>query len=113
MSCNSVAIVAYMELYCILRVYLKENSMETALAKIIADKYDENPDLYAGKPTDPRRFDEEEIYKRRLSYGKAGFALQFMLNTNLSDQEKYPLKVQDLMIANLSLDEANLKWILE
>lgn len=80
------------------------------LAKIIADKYDENPDLYAGKPTDPRRFDEEEIYKRRLSYGKAGFALQFMLNTNLNDQEKYPLKVQDLMIANLSLDEANLKW---
>lgn len=80
------------------------------LAKIIADKYDENPDLYTGKPTDPRRFDEEEIYKRRLSYGKAGFALQFMLNTNLSDQEKYPLKVQDLMIANLSLDEANLKW---
>lgn len=80
------------------------------LAKIIADKYDENPDLYAGKPTDPRRFDEEEIYKRRLSYGKAGFALQFMLNTNLSDQEKYPLKVQDLMIANLSLEEANLKW---
>ena len=80
------------------------------LAKIIADKYDNNPELYAGKPTDPRRFDEEEIYKRRLSYGKAGFALQFMLNTNLSDQEKYPLKVQDLMIANLSLDEANLKW---
>lgn len=80
------------------------------LAKIIADKYDNNHELYAGKPTDPRRFDEEEIYKRRLSYGKAGFALQFMLNTNLSDQEKYPLKVQDLMIANLSLDEANLKW---
>ena len=80
------------------------------LAKIIADKYDNNPELYAGKPTDPRRFDEEEIYKRRLSYGKAGFALQFMLNTNLSDQEKYPLKVQDLIIANLSLDEANLKW---
>lgn len=80
------------------------------LAKIIADKYDNNPELYTGKPTDPRRFDEEEIYKRRLSYGKAGFALQFMLNTNLSDQEKYPLKVQDLMIANLSLDEANLKW---
>lgn len=80
------------------------------LAKIIANKYDNNPELYAGKPTDPRRFDEEEIYKRRLSYGKAGFALQFMLNTNLNDQEKYPLKVQDLMIANLSLDEANLKW---
>lgn len=80
------------------------------LASIIADKYDNHPDLYAGKPTDPLRFDEEEIFKRRLSYGKAGFALQFMLNTNLSDQEKYPLKVQDLMVANLDLDNANLKW---
>lgn len=80
------------------------------LASIIADKFDNHPELYAGKPTDPLRFDEEEIFKRRLSYGKAGFALQFMLNTNLSDQEKYPLKVQDLMVANLDLDNANLKW---
>lgn len=80
------------------------------LATVIADKYDNSPDLYAGKPTDPLRFDEDEIFKRRLSYGKAGFALQFMLNTNLSDQEKYPLKVQDLMVANLDLYNANLKW---
>ncbi|NCB96525.1 MAG: DNA maturase B [Negativicutes bacterium] len=80
------------------------------LAGIIADRYDEDPEKWAGKPTDPKRFNEEEIFKRRLSYGKAGFALQFMLNTNLSDMEKYPLKVQDLIVASLALEEASIKW---
>lgn len=63
-----------------------------------------------GKPTDPMRFDELEIAKRRLSYGKAGFSLQFMLNTNLSDIERYPLKIQDLIVTDLDMKEASLKW---
>lgn len=82
------------------------------LAPFIADPYDMDPDAYEGKtvPTDPDRFDLEEIEKRRLSYGKAGFALQFMLNTNLSDAEKYPLKIKDFMVADLDLKQASLKW---
>ena len=80
------------------------------LAKVIADKYDNNPKAYAGYPTDPLRFNEEEIDKRRLSYGKAGFALQFLLNTKLSDAEKYPLKVADLIVTNLDIKESSLTW---
>ena len=80
------------------------------LAPLIAERYDKNPGYWAGKPTDPDRFDFEEIEKRKLSYGRAGFALQFLLNTNLSDQEKYPLKVQDLIVADLDIEEASLKW---
>lgn len=80
------------------------------LAPIIAEKYDEDPQYWAGKPTDPDRFSEEEVEKRRLSYGRAGFALQFLLNTNLSDAEKYPLKVQDLIVADLDPEETSLKW---
>ena len=80
------------------------------LAPFIAEPYDRNPELYAGKPTDPKRFPEEEIEERRLSYGKAGFSLQFKLNTNLSDYEKYPLKVQDLIVSEVDLDESSLKW---
>ena len=80
------------------------------LASFIANTYDKNPTLYAGKPTDPRRFPEEEIEERRLSYGKAGFSLQFKLNTNLSDYEKYPLKTQDLIVSNVDMDETSLKW---
>lgn len=81
-----------------------------SLAPIIAKKYDQNPEKYAGKPTDPKRFNEIEIAKRKLSYGKAGFALQFMLNTNLSDYEKYPLKVSDLIVDSLDLKETSIKW---
>ena len=80
------------------------------LAPFIASKYDADPHVYAGLPTDPKRFNEEEIAKRKLSYGKAGFALQFELNTNLSDSEKYPLKVSDLIIDSLDIEATSLTW---
>ena len=76
------------------------------LAPFILDNWE----AHKGEPTDPKRFNEQDIAERELSYGKAGFALQFMLNTNLSDQEKYPLKVQDLIVADLDMNEASLKW---
>lgn len=82
----------------------------SSLAPFIANRFDSDPDKYMGKPTDPARFDELEIAKRKLSYGRAGFALQFMLNTNLSDLEKYPLKVSDLMVDELDLKETSIKW---
>lgn len=80
------------------------------LAPFIAQRYDSDPEKWAGKPTDPERFDNIEIAKRKLSYGRAGFALQFMLNTNLSDYEKYPLKVSDLIVEELDMHETSTKW---
>lgn len=96
-------------------VLYPENQAERAsygdtLAPFIAERYDSDPEKYAGKPTDPSRFDEIEIAKRKLSYGKAGFALQFMLNTNLSDYEKYPLKVSDFIVEDLDMHETSTKW---
>ena len=81
-----------------------------SLAPFITERYYSDPEKYAGQPTDPKRFDDLEIEKRRLSYGRAGFALQFMLNTNLSDYEKYPLKVSDLIIDSLDPHETSTKW---
>ena len=57
--------------------------------------------LRPGAPVDPDRFDDIDLKKREASYGKAGFALQFMLNTNLSDLDRYPLKVRDLVVMDL------------
>ncbi|MHB9436580.1 MULTISPECIES: phage terminase large subunit [unclassified Mesorhizobium] len=51
-----------------------------------------------GMPTDPERFDMDELISRRAEYGAAGYQLQFMLNTKLSDEERYPLKLKDLII---------------
>lgn len=66
----------------------------------------------ASQPTDPLRFSEEDLMERRVSYGRAGFALQFMLDTSLSDADRYPLKVQDLVVMNLNptLGHPKLAW---
>lgn len=81
------------------------------LAPYIADQLDRDPTL-AGKPTDPKRFGELDLMQRELSYGRTGFALQFMLDTSLSDANKFPLKLSDLVIMDVPPDVApiNLAW---
>ena len=54
-----------------------------------------------GTPTDPDRFDNFDLEERELSYGRAGFSLQFMLDTSLSDADRYPLKTQDLIVMDI------------
>ena len=51
-----------------------------------------------GQATDPLRFNREELMERQLSYGKSGYALQYMLDTQLSDEDRYPLKLRDLIV---------------
>ena len=59
-----------------------------------------------GLPTDAKRFDDEDLLERELSYGRSGFALQFMLDTSLSDANKYPLKLSDLLVMSCDKDTA-------
>jgi len=92
----------------------KENQrdrMAGRLAPMLQDKLDRDTSL-AGKPTDPKRFDDADLLERELSYGRSGFALQFMLDTSLSDQDRYPLKLSDLIIVPTNLDKApeNVMW---
>ena len=42
--------------------------------------------------TDPDRFDNEDLIEREAAMGRSNFMLQFMLDTSLSDSEKFPLK---------------------
>tara|TARA_R110002110_G_scaffold213870_1_gene427316 strand:+ start:1929 stop:3572 length:1644 start_codon:yes stop_codon:yes gene_type:complete len=55
-------------------------------------------DKKIGEPTDPKRFDETDLLERESSYGRSGFALQFQLDTSLTDLNKYPLKLNDLIV---------------
>jgi hypothetical protein len=68
------------------------------LAPSVYDTIQNEGEAVYGLPTDVKRFDEEDLLERELSYGRSGFALQFMLDTSLSDANKYPLKLADLMI---------------
>lgn len=62
-----------------------------------------------GTTTDPDRFSDLDLAGRQAEYGRAGFQLQFMLNTSLSDTDRYPLKVRDLVIMDVPLDKAPMK----
>lgn len=78
------------------------------LAPMVTLALEKDPALVQ-KPTDPKRFSEEDLLERRASYGRGGFALQFMLDTSLSDGDRYPLKVGDLIIQHLNPTMAHLK----
>lgn len=74
------------------------------LATFIAWQLDKNPKL-VGHSTEPSRFSDEDLLSREISWGKAGFALQYMLDTTLSDIERYPLRLSDMIV--MSLDRAS------
>ena len=64
-----------------------------------------------GHPTDAGRFNLEDLQEREASYGRSGFALQFMLDTSLSDADKYPLKLSDLIVMPLDTRMAPVKVV--
>ena len=48
------------------------------------------------------RFDNDDLIEREASMGRSNFMLQFMLDTSLSDAEKFPLKCADLIVTSVN-----------
>ena len=59
-----------------------------------------------GKATEPTRFSDIDLLEREMSYGRSGFAMQFMLDTRLSDIDRHPLKLNDLIVADIDNEVA-------
>ena len=64
------------------------------------------------EPTDPDRFNNEDLQEREASMGRSNYMLQFMLDTSLSDAEKFPLKMADLIVTSVNPSKApdNIIW---
>lgn len=75
------------------------------LSPFITKPLEEDIEL-RGKPTEPGRFTMTDLMERKASYGKSGYALQFMLDTSLSDADRYPLKLADLIISTVGHKKA-------
>jgi len=62
--------------------------------------------------TDPDRFQDDDLLEREASMGRSNFMLQFMLDTSLSDAEKFPLKNADLIVTSVNPTSApdNIIW---
>ena len=67
------------------------------LAPYLEAKRQANPDLI-GTITDTDRFTPKDIEARKLAYGESLFQLQYMLDTTLSDNDRFPLRVSDLRV---------------
>ena len=74
------------------------------LAPYIANKVQQDPTLI-GQSTDPLRFGDEMIIKLEAE-GRSKFAMQQMLDTTLSDLERYPLKCSDLIVMDCNKEIA-------
>ena len=72
---------------------------EGLLAPQLVEDLENREDL-TWQPTDSR-FDEHDLLERESAMGRSNFMLQFMLDTSLSDAEKFPLKFQDLIVTAL------------
>lgn len=70
------------------------------LASFVIKHLKDNPEL-VGHSVDPKRFTDEELLKRELMIGASTFALQFQLDTELSDAERYPLKTSDFIVYDI------------
>jgi hypothetical protein len=89
------------------------------LAPYVRIRLDKDPSLGTGggvlgeqgQPTDPVMMDEETLTKKQLDQGKAYFNLQFMLNTDLMDSDRYPLKLNHVMFYDFDNDECPGKFI--
>ena len=80
------------------------NYFNKSLAPIIYNAVELNPEI-ENEPTEPTRFDDEELIEREASYGRSAFALQFQLDTRLSEETRYPLKLKDLQVTSLNPDK--------
>ena len=58
------------------------------------------------------RFDNEDLIEREASMGRSNYMLQFQLDTSLSDAEKFPLKMSDLIVTSVNPTKApdNIVW---
>ena len=59
-----------------------------------------------GIPTDPILLNEQALTDKELDQGTAYFNLQHMLNTELSDELRHPLKAKNLVVMNFGVDKA-------
>ena len=80
---------------------------------ILAPEIQEDVDMGAEEwaPTDDR-FTDEDLIEREASMGRSNFMLQFQLDTTLSDAQKFPLKMADLIVTSVNPNSApeNIIW---
>lgn len=64
-----------------------------------------------GEPVDPERFDKAYLNAKKAKVGRHYYALQFMLDTNIANEDKFPLKLSDLIVMDIDEELAPAKVV--
>lgn len=66
-----------------------------------------------GQPTDTELLGETLLCSKELDQGQAYFNLQHMLNTEMSDELRHPLKTKNLIVMNFGIDKGPglIEWL--
>jgi hypothetical protein len=88
----------------------KAEQFEETYAPSIIEAVRANPDL-AGRATDPERLDDEDLRGRLIGMGKAGFERQYNLDTTLTDDERTPLKLRNLIVMDCDREVAPIRVV--
>ena len=78
----------------------KLTKYEGLLAPQIQEDLDKGVDEWS--VTDPDRFADDDLLEREAAMGRSNYMLQFQLDTSLSDAEKFPLKMSDLIVTSVN-----------
>ena len=93
---------------------LERYGIGTAVAPMILNRLLQDPTLQSGggitggrgKPTDPDYINEDILQEKELDYGDEGFALQYMLDTTLSDELRTKIKLSDMLVLGCGKESA-------
>lgn len=77
------------------------------LAPYIIERLEKNPSL-VGQNVD-ERFTLDILMGKQLKIGKSQYKLQYMLDVTASDELKHPLKLSDLIVMDVDMDDAPIK----
>ena len=78
----------------------KHNEIETK----DVDEFVMNLEGNEGDTTEPERFSNDLLAERKAKIGPKLFSLHYKLDPSLSDRAKYPLKLEDLIVMDVSPD---------
>lgn len=99
----------------------EEKNYGAHLAPLIARRMRDDPSLRTGggpsgqrgRPVDPLLMSEATLTKKEVDQGAAYFQLQHMLDTRLSDADRFPLKVKNLLMMQISRETAPLEMFVQ
>jgi len=87
------------------------DTLYSDLAPSISAEIEKHGDAIAGKAVVPVRYSDKDLIERRERNGLAWYKLHFLLDPSMSDADRHPLKLNDLIVHGVNDEECPAKIV--